>query len=162
MSDAVLPLPSTQRLQSDAAGEILLNRELSSLELIARVLAVADDPSEPLLERVKFCGIVSSLFDEFFMVRVAGLLDQVASDLSVLAPDGRTPHQTLGEIRVRVLDLATRQSRLWREELCPALAGEGVIVGTVAEATPEEREELESNFKRQIFPVLTPLAVGPG
>ena len=155
-------MSSTQRLQSDAAGEILLNRELSSLELIARVLAVADDPTEPLLERVKFCGIVSSLLDEFFMVRVAGLLDQVASNLSVRAPDGRTPHQTLDEIRVRVLDLTAQQSRLWRDELCPALSAEGIVVGTVEDATPAEREELESNFKRQIYPVLTPLAVGPG
>src|SRR5205823_5219581 len=114
--------PSARKLQAAATGEVLLNRELSSLELAARVLALAADRSEPLLERVKFCGIVATLLDEFFMVRVAGLLDQVASSLSVLSPDGRTPQQTLGEIRARVLDLTVRQSRLWREVLCPALA----------------------------------------
>ena len=155
-------MTSTQRIQSDAEHEILINRELSSLDLISRVLDVAEDSSEPLLERVKFCGIVSSLLDEFFMVRVSGLLDQVASNLSVRAPDGRTPQQTLDEIRPRVLDLSARQSRLWRDELCPALAAEDILLGTVDDATPEERDELESDFKRQIFPVLTPLAVGPG
>ena len=156
------PVSSTQKLQSDSHEAVLLNRELSSLELMARVLAVASDPSEPLLERVKFCGIVSSLLDEFFMVRVAGLLDQVASTLSVRAPDGRTPHQALEEIRARVLDLTVQQTRLWRDQLCPALRAEGVIFGSVDDATTEERGELELNFKRQIFPVLTPLAVGPG
>jgi polyphosphate kinase len=153
---------SIQRLQPDASSEVLLNRELSSLDLMARVLEMAADPAEPLLERVKFCAIVSTLLDEFFMVRVAGLLDQVVSNLSVRSADGRTPQQTLEEIRLRVLDVTTKQSQLWREELCPALAGEGLVVGTVEDATPEERTELESNFKRQIFPVLTPLAVGPG
>ena len=68
-----------------------LNRELSQLDLIRRVLDLAADPAEPLLERVKFCGIVSSILDEFFMVRVAGLHDQVVSGASVRTPDGRTP-----------------------------------------------------------------------
>lgn len=155
-------MSSIQRLQSETTPEVLLNRELSSLDLIARILAMADDPAEPLLERVKFCGIVSVLLDEFFMVRVAGLLDQVASTLSMRSPDGRTPQQTLGEIRSRVLDLTAKQSRLWREHLCPQLAAEGILVGTVEDATPDELAELESSFMRQIYPVLTPLAVGPG
>ena len=155
-------VPSSVKLPTAAGETTLLNRELSSLDLAARVLALAGDPSEPLLERVKFCGIVATLLDEFFMVRVAGLLDQVASQLPMRAPDGSTPHHTLGEIRARVLDLTARQSRLWRDELCPALATEGVVLGTVDDATPDERTELEANFKRQIYPVLTPLAVGPG
>jgi polyphosphate kinase len=150
------------RLHPNPAPQALLNRELSALELNARVLDLAADPNEPLLERVKFCGIVSSILDEFFMVRVAGLLDQLASGLSVRSPDGRTPPQTLAEIRTRVLALTASQSRLWRDVLCPALAVEGIVVGTVEDATPEEREELESLFARQIYPVLTPLAVGPG
>ena len=148
--------------RSDAGYDTLLNRELSQLDLIRRVLELAADPNEPLLERVKFCGIVSLILDEFFMVRVAGLQDQVVSRLAVRSPDGRTPHQALAEIRGRVLDLTAEQSTLWRDKLCPALAAEGILVGGVEDASETERRELEHVFMRQIFPVLTPLAVGPG
>jgi polyphosphate kinase len=151
-----------QRLKLDAHEPPLLNRELSWLDLNARVLDLAADPNEPLLERVKFCGIFSSNLDEFFMVRVAGLLDQIASGLSVRGRDGRTPQQTLSEIRSRALELAGEQSRLWREELSPALAQEGILIGTVDDASDAERAELETAFAQQIYPVLTPLAVGPG
>jgi polyphosphate kinase len=96
------------------------------------------------------------------MVRVAGLLDQVIARVNVRSPDGRTPQQALAEVRERVLELTAAQSRLWREELVPALAGDGIVVGTVDDATPEEHTELETTFARQIYPVLTPLAVGPG
>jgi polyphosphate kinase len=140
----------------------LLNRELSWLDLNNRVLDLAADASEPLLERVKFCSIFSSNLDEFFMVRVAGLLDQVIARVNVRSPDGRTPQQALADVRERVLELTAAQSRLWRDELVPALAAEGIVVGTVDDATPEEHSELEARFARQIYPVLTPLAVGPG
>jgi polyphosphate kinase len=140
----------------------LLNRELSWLDLNNRVLDLAADASEPLLERVKFCSIFSSNLDEFFMVRVAGLLDQVIARVNVRSPDGRTPQQALADVRERVLELTAAQSSLWREELVPALAAEGIVVGTVDDATPEEHAELEGRFARQIYPVLTPLAVGPG
>jgi polyphosphate kinase len=90
----------------------LLNRELSWLEWNARVLDLAEDPDEPLLERVKFCAIFSVNLDEFFMVRVAGLLDQAASGLVVRSDDGRTAQETLREIRARVLELTGRQSRV--------------------------------------------------
>ena len=155
-------MTTTQRPQAEAPGTLLLNRELSWLDLNARVLDLASDPNEPLLERVKFCSIFSSNLDEFFMVRVAGLLDQVASGLSVRSADGRSPHQALTEIRSRALDLVNEQSRLWRDDLCPALAAEGIVLGSVSDTTPDEREQLEDHFARQIFPVLTPLAVGPG
>ena len=148
--------------RSDAGYDTLLNRELSQLDLIRRVLELAADPNEPLLERVKFCGIVSLILDEFFMVRVAGLQDQVVSRLAVRSPDGRTPQQALAEIRGSVLDLTAEQSTLWRDKLCPALAAEGILVGGVEDASETERRELEHVFMRQIFPVLTPLAVGPG
>jgi polyphosphate kinase len=145
-----------------SASEALINRELSALDLMRRVLDLASDPAEPLLERVKFCGIVSVILDEFFMVRVAGLYDQVLAGLAVRLPDGRTPQQTLDEIRARVLELGAEQSRLWRDELCPALAAEGIRIGTVDDASPEELADLERVFDREIYPVLTPLAVGPG
>src|SRR5262245_40011567 len=152
----------TPRALTDVSESTLLNRELSWLDLNKRVLDLAADASEPLLERVKFCSIFSSNLDEFFMVRVAGLLDQVIARVNVRSPDGRTPQQALAEVRERVLELGAAQSRLWREELVPALAGEGIVVGTVDDATPQEHAELEATFARQIYPVLTPLAVGPG
>jgi polyphosphate kinase len=91
----------------------LLNRELSWLELNARVLDLAADPSEPLLERVRFCSIFSSNLDEFFMVRVAGLMGQEAAGFGVRSADGLTPQQALASIRARALELTARQSKLW-------------------------------------------------
>ena len=99
--------------------ERLLNRELSWLAYNARVLELGGDSAVPLLERCKLCRYFSSNLDEFFMVRVAGLLDQEASGLAVLSPDGRTPAATLAEIRAVVLELTATQSRLWRRELQP-------------------------------------------
>jgi polyphosphate kinase len=155
-------MSAAKQLAQAPAGATVLNRELSQLDLIRRVLDLAADPAEPLLERVKFCGIVSSILDEFFMVRVAGLQDQVISGVAVRSPDGSTPQQVLADIRTGVVDLTAAQTRLWREELCPALAGEGIHVGTVRQASDNELTELEHVFLTQIFPVLTPLAVGPG
>jgi polyphosphate kinase len=153
---------TTQRAHPDTPSLALFNRELSWLDLNERVLELAADRNEPLLERVKFCSIFSSNLDEFFMVRVAGLLDQVVSGAAVRSLDGRSPHQTLEEIRRRTLALTEAQSRLWREDLCPALANEGIVIGSVEDATQAELTELESLFAREIYPVLTPLAVGPG
>jgi polyphosphate kinase len=146
----------------DAPPQALLNRELSWLDLNARVLELAADPEQPLLERVKFCGIFSSNLDEFFMVRVAGLLDQVATGLPMRSVDGRSPQRTLTDIRMCVVELVGAQSKLWRGELCPALAREGIRVSSVEDADDGERAELEQFFARQVYPVLTPLAVGPG
>ncbi len=145
-----------------AGPERLLNRELSWLEFNARVLELACDAQLPLLERVKFCAIFSSNLDEFFAVRVAGLLDQAASGLPVRSPDGRSPQAALTEIREQVLALLARQSKLWARDLCPALAEAGIRVGGVEDCTPEELSELTERFEQQVFPVLTPLAVGPG
>ena len=140
----------------------LLNRELSWLDYNARVLALAADPELPLLERVKLCAIFSSNLDEFFQVRVAGLMDQAASGLAVRSPDGRTPHQALTEIRTRVRGLIDRQARLWSSELCPGLGAEGIVVGRVEDCGKQELAELTSRFEGELYPVLTPLAVGPG
>ena len=155
-------MATTPRPITETPNQTLLNRELSWLDLNKRVLDLAADPGEPLLERVKFCAIFSSNLDEFFMVRVAGLLDQVIARVNVRSPDGRTPQQALAEVRERVLELTSAQSKLWRDELVPALAAEGIVMGTVEDLTESERGELEARFVRQIYPVLTPLAVGPG
>ncbi len=143
-------------------GDRLLNRELSWLEFNARVLDLAADPGVPLLERVKFCSIFSANLDEFFMVRVAGLMGQEAAGIGVRSIDGRTPTAALAEIRERVLGLTARQSRLWSRELVPALAEHGVVIAQVEECQEKELTELEKRFDREIYPVLTPLAVGPG
>jgi polyphosphate kinase len=143
-------------------AERFLNRELSRLDWSSRVLEQAFDTSLPLLERVKYCAFFSSHLDEFFAVRVAGLLDQVASGLNVRSDDGRSPRATLVEIRRRIEELLERQVRLWSRELLPALAAEGIVVGRVDDCTEEERAELAARFRQDIYPVLTPLAVGPG
>ena len=140
----------------------LLNRELSSLALIDRVLELAADPEQPLLERVRFCSIVSTILDELFMIRVAGLLDQVESGLLVRSTDGRLPRETLAEIRECVLRIGRTQSKLWSHDLQPALAEAGIVVGSVDDLSKKHRGALERRFKREIFPVLTPLGVGPG
>jgi len=147
---------------SDDRAERLLNRELSGVDVCSRVLELGADPNVPLLERVKFLSISSLMIDEVFMIRVAGLMEQEASGISVRSPDGRTPHETLGEIRERTIDLTARQSRLWSRDLAPALAEHGIAVGNVDDCTEEELEELGQHYDREIFPILTPLAVGPG
>ena len=102
------------------------------------------------------------MLDEFFMVRVAGLTGQTEAGVSRRLPDGRTPQQTLDDARERVLDVYRSQAELWRNELLPALAEERIVVSSVEELEPAERAELDDRFEREIFPVLTPLAVGPG
>ena len=142
--------------------ENLLNRELSHLEFHARVLELATDETLPLLERLKFCGRFSSNLDEFFQVRVAGLLGQAEAGIMVRSADGLTPQQALARIRERVLGLSALQSRLWKRELRPALAAEGITVGGIEDLGQKELDKLEKRFYREIYPVLTPLAVGPG
>ena len=140
----------------------LLNRELSWLDYNARVLARASDPALPLLERSRSCAYFSSNLDEFFQVRVAGLMGQEEAGLLVRSPDGRTAPETLAAIREKTLELTAAQAKLWKRELRPALAEAGVIVGEVEDCNRKELEELEQRFWRDIFPILTPLAVGPG
>ena len=140
----------------------LLNRELSWLDYNARVLARAADPGIPALERSRNCAYFSSNLDEFFQVRVAGLMGQEESGLLVRSPDGRTSQQTLAAIREKVLELSADQAKLWKRELRPALEEAGVIVADVDEANKKELDELEQRFNRDVYPILTPLAVGPG
>ena len=149
-------------VRTKTAPPRLLNRELSWIELNARVLDLAADPTQPLLERVRFASIFSSNLDEFFMVRVAGLMGQASAGFGVLSADGLTPQQALALIRTRVSELTVRQSKLWKRELRPALAAAGIEIGTIEECTTKELRRLEGNFTREIYPVLTPLAVGSG
>jgi polyphosphate kinase len=144
-----------------AAGR-LLNRELSWLDFNARVLELTADPKLPLLERIRFCSIFSSNLDEFFSVRVGGLMGQAVTGVTARSPDGRTPQEALAEIRERVLALTAEQSKLWKRELKPALAEEGIVIGRISDVSEKDLAELAERFESEIYPVLTPLAVGPG
>jgi polyphosphate kinase len=145
-----------------AAPERLINRELSWLDFNARVLDLAADPDLPLLERVRFCSIFSSNLDEFFMVRVAGLLRQAAAGIGVRSADGRTSQAVLSDIRERVIELSLRQSQIWTIDLRKALEASEICIVPVAELDEDELAELSATFEREVFPVLTPLGVGPG
>jgi polyphosphate kinase len=145
-----------------AAGDRLISRELAFLDYDARVLALAEDPDLPLLERVKFCAIFSEMLDEFFMVRVAGLVGQASAGVNVRSPDGRTPQQALADARESVLGLYATQARIWSQELGPALAAEGIVISRVEDLSAHELDQLEHRYAQDVYPVLTPLAVGPG
>jgi polyphosphate kinase len=139
----------------------LLNRELSWLDFNERVLLLADDPTVPLLERVKFCAIFSSNLDEFFQVRIAALKDQEAAHLHKLSPDGRTPAQQLLEAADRVAALLQLQEGIWCERLMPALREAGIEPCSWEELSEDDRKHLSEVFEDRVFPVLTPLAVDP-
>jgi polyphosphate kinase len=139
-----------------------LNRELSWLDFDGRVLDLAADPGLPLLERVRLCAIVSSNLDEFFAVRMARLEAQVASSSTRRSPDGFSPAQTLAQARHKVAVLEGAQDSLWLEDLRPALELEGIRLISVDECGTRELQSLRKQFEREIQPLLTPIAVGPG
>jgi polyphosphate kinase len=141
--------------------ERYLNRELSWLDFDRRVLALTEDPAQPLLERIKFLAITSRNLDEFFQVRVAGLHAQREAPRPVLSPDGRTPEQQLREIRTRVLELVAASQDVYGKRLAPALAEAGVHIVAWSQLSKDERATLGREFEARIFPILTPLAVDP-
>ncbi len=142
--------------------ELYLNRELSWLQFNERVLELAEDERIPLLERVKFLAIYASNLDEFYMVRVAGLHDQVDAGIDARGHDGLSPAETIERIAASVRELARRHSRQWERTIRPALAERGIRVIDCEDCEPTELESMDRLFGEQIFPVLTPLAVGPG
>ncbi|MBV8258241.1 MAG: polyphosphate kinase 1 [Actinobacteria bacterium] len=150
------------RKRAGAAGDRLINRELSFLDYDARLLALAHDPDFPLLERVFFLRVFAEMLDEFFMIRIAGLTGAAAAGVTQRLPDGMTPKQALAEARRRAAELYAESARTWRDELCPALAEQGIHIGSMDSLNAEEAAQLDEAFDRDIFPVLTPLAVGPG
>jgi len=142
--------------------ELYFNRELSWLDFNDRVLQIAENPRTPLLERVKFCAIYTSNLDEFFMIRVAGLHDQADAGIDVRGPDGRAPDEVIDAVGRCVRALDHRLTRCFDEDLRPGLAEHGVRIVRWEEVSEGEQEALRDRFHRQIFPVLTPLAVGLG
>ncbi|HJU73152.1 MAG TPA: polyphosphate kinase 1 [Gemmatimonadaceae bacterium] len=147
---------------SAVTSPLYLNRELSWLEFNARVLHEAEDPRTPLLERLKFLSIFSTNLDEFYMVRVAGLRRQVAAGVLQTSADGMSAQAQLDAIEVRVRELVARQQRTLFAEVLPALAERGVKLVRYHELPAEDRVGIDAFFEREVFPVLTPLAVDPG
>ncbi len=138
------------------------NREQSRLDFGARLLDLAEDDSVPLLERAKFMAIFSELLDEFYQVRVAALEDQVAAGVRTRSVDGLRPGEQLKMIRTRVEELVRRQDGIFLEQIVPELAAAGVRFSDWSSLDDDDRAHLVDVFQRQIFPVLTPLAVDPG
>jgi polyphosphate kinase len=143
-------------------SSLYFNRELSWLDFNDRVLQLAEDPSVPLLERLKFCAIYEDNLDEFYMVRVAGLHDQVEAKLDARGADGLAPSEVIERVRERVIGLRSRLHRCFADEICPSLAEHGIRVIALDAADEAEREEVEGIFQNQVFPALTPLVIGRG
>jgi len=140
---------------------LYFNRDLSWLDFNERVLQLAEDEAVPMLERIKFCAIWESNLDEFFMVRVANLEDHIEAGRDPRGPDCMSATDQVSIIHERVIAQRDRVSATFKS-LRPRLADQGVRVLPVAEASAEERAELERLFERQVFPALTPLVIGLG
>lgn len=143
-------------LLSDPA--LYINRELSWIRFNQHVLDEAKDPSHPLLERIKFLAIFSNNLDEFFMVRVSGLHHQLAEGVIKLPPDGLTTMEQLERINSDLVPLLKEQTRVWLEDIIPALQKAGIVIHTRSTLDDTKRKQLRKYFFREIFPVLTPLA----
>ena len=148
--------------ESTEDPSLYFNRELSWLEFNDRVLQLAEDESLPLLERVKFCAIYTTNLDEFYMVRVAGLQDQIDAGVEQPGQDGLVPTETIARIRERVLDQGKRLTDCFEGQLRPALGEHDINIVAVGDLDSQRRAELARHFQRAIFPALTPLAVAPG
>src|SRR5262249_27866471 len=157
--EAVRTTASEPNLEDPA---LYFNRELSWLDFNDRVLQLAEDARVPLLERVNFCAIYQDNLDEFFMVRVAGLHDKVEGKMDARGADGMAPADVISLIQQRVIDLRTRLTRLYDDEIQPALAEHGIRIIALDSASAREREEIEGLFTSQVFPALTPLVIGRG
>jgi len=143
-------------------SNVFLNRELSWLEFNRRVLEEAQDPTVPLLERVKFLAIFSSNLDEFFMVRVATLKRRMHAGEPTSGPDELTAAETMAAVAGRVHQLADEQHRTFLQEIQPLLAAEGIVLMRPKDLSGDQERFLEEYFRRTVLPVLTPLAVDPG
>ena len=164
----VEPHISPERQPVSPDGDVLkspdlyINRELSLLEFQCRVLEEAADTGNSLLERVKFLAILGSNLDEFFMVRVAGLMKQVASGMAEAGRDGRPAGTQLQLIREKVRQIAAQAQELWRKDVHPSLTKQGIEVVDSCSLDDIERAAVDSYFQQHVFPVLTPLAFDPG
>jgi len=159
---AVVPQPVPPDVEPDHPS-LFFNRELSWIDYNWRVLHVAQDPRTPLLERVRFLGIAASNLDGFVRKRVGGLKRQAAADVETLSPDGRTPEEQLVLIEEALRPLYQALGTTWKTHLVPALDDEiGLHVRDYETLSSEQKAQLEAHFHKNIFPILTPLAVDPG
>jgi polyphosphate kinase len=145
-----------------SSPSLYINRELSLLQFQRRVLAQATDARHPLLERLKYIAIVSSNLDEFFMVRVSDLMDEIAAGATGLGPDRMSPGEQLRAVRPEIMDLLHEQRRILKEELLPQLAAQNIRIASLDDLTSKQRAALRTYFEQQIFPIITPLAVDHG
>src|ERR1019366_6795682 len=156
-----------ERLLTAASPEgdehsLYLNRELSWLDFNDRVLQLAEDEDVPLLERVKFCAIYTTNLDEYYMVRVAGLRDQIDAGVENPSQDGLIPSETIALIRERVLGQSRRLTDCFEARLRPAPPPPALRLGGAGELEKGRRADPARHFQKAIFPALTPLAVAPG
>lgn len=137
------------------------DREISWMAFNQRVLEQSEDPTLPLLERAWFTAIFSSNLDEFYMVRVAGLKRRIAAGIAKKGASELEPRQVLEGIQARTQELTARQARAFQDDILPALAEQGIRLARWDDVSEDQRAQLTRYFRRQIFPVLTPLAVDP-
>src|SRR5436189_500552 len=152
----IVVLPSTREAtvaSRFSAPENFTNRELSWLEFNRRVLEEAQDPTQPVIERVKFLTIVSSNLDEFFEIRVAGIKQQIESETSDVGPDGLSPTETFNAIQRTAHELVATEYALWQEELAPALAKNGIRVHDVAQLGAKRAAWARRFFHEEVFPL---------
>ena len=142
--------------------ELLINRELSWLEFNQRVIEESADTSVPLLERLKFIGIAAANLDEFFMVRVAGLLGQEHDQVQTPSADGMRPSEQLEAIAERVRRMFSELGDVVRDDVLPALSAKGAELAQTTQLDEQAQKELTKYFRTQVLPVLTPLAIDPG
>ena len=156
------PVEATRPVEDVSDPALYINRELSWLDFNDRVLQLAEDERVPLLERVKFCAIYTTNLDEYYMVRVAGLHDQIDAGVENPSQDGLIPSQTIALIREKALEQGRRLADCFEGHLRPQLAENGIRIVGVDELDERQRQQLAGHFQRAIFPALTPLAVAPG
>lgn len=161
LADELEDLTAARRLIEDRPTDRFLDREASWLDYSERVLELASDREQPLLERVRFAAIFAGNLDEFFMVRVAGLRRRIASGITVAGASGLTPREQLDLIARRVHEQVDRHASLFRDELAPALREEGICVLRYDELSSDEGKLVDELFEQRVYPVLTPLAVDP-
>jgi len=154
------PAPQTETISLDDP-KLYINRELSWLRMHERILEEANDPTHPLLERIKFLAICGSNLDEFFMVRVSGLQRQLKKGALKPPPDGMTPLEQLTAIRKEVLEILKKHTICWKDKLIPALKQEGIQILAINELDEEKQSALRNYFEHDVFPTLTPLAIDP-
>ncbi len=161
MAKPITQLYNSELVSSPHHRALFINRDLSLIEFYRRVLNEGLDPSQPLLERVKFMAIFSSLIDEFFMVRMSGFKEKPGDVSSGVSPDGLTSAQQLASIRSSIKEMGRLQEKCIKEEILPALAENGIHIDIYSRLNEVEQDTLRDHFRTKICPVLTPQAIDP-